>query len=329
MSEVLRDVVDYPDPRAFGKYDETHLQGGIDPEPDFLKPSLVGTFHPAETSATQAIPEPVQVLRNQAEQYRLLRPNEEVKLAKGIERGNLEDKELFINSNLRLVLDIAREYRGFGLDPEELVQNGLIGLIRAVEKFDYRKGTKFSTYATRWIRNEILRPVDITSCTAEVPRTVAHLQRKVTRAENKLTGLLGREPTDAELAAEINIEQSELDEFRQQTTPALRLDQPASADSETALGELLPEQSDVTVFDEVVKRGLFPDIASGLQDAAVQAIEFGPEVISFRYGFVDGGTHSAVETAEWLGISQSRVEYIERKVFEHFRRMERIRQHAA
>src|SRR4051794_37214828 len=143
----------------------------------------------------------LQLLLREAGRYPLLKPSEEIELAKRIERGDLEAKERMINSNLRLVVANARRYQGQGLALGDLIQEGMLGLIRAVEKFDWRKGFRFSTYATLWIRQAIQRGLENTSRTIRLPVHVAQRSRKVGRIERELTTRLGHEPSDEEIAA--------------------------------------------------------------------------------------------------------------------------------
>ena len=143
----------------------------------------------------------LQLLLREAGRYPLLKPSEEIELAKRIERGDLDAKERMINSNLRLVVANARRYQGQGLALGDLIQEGMLGLIRAVEKFDWRKGFRFSTYATLWIRQAIQRGLENTSRTIRLPVHVAQRSRKVGRIERELTTKLGQEPSDEEIAA--------------------------------------------------------------------------------------------------------------------------------
>ena len=160
-------------------------------------------------SLATATSDSLQLFLNQIGRYPLLTAEEEVELAKRIERGDLEAKERMINSNLRLVVSIAKRYQGHGLSLLDLIQEGVIGLIRAVEKFDWRRGFKFSTYATWWIRQAVQRGVQNRARTIRVPVHVADLERKAARAERELTATLGRQPTDEEIAeaAKIPLEQ--------------------------------------------------------------------------------------------------------------------------
>src|SRR6202161_916224 len=163
-----------------------------------------------------------------ARQHPLLTADEEVELAKRIERGDLEAKERMINSNLRLVVSQARRYQGHGLPMEDLVQEGMLGLIRAVEKFDWRRGFKFSTYGTLWIRQALQRGLQNHGRTIRVPVHVSQRQVKVRKVESELSTKLGREPTDEEIAAVTEIPLEEVIELRELSRAMTSLDQPVS-----------------------------------------------------------------------------------------------------
>ena len=170
--------------------------------------------------------EPLQRFFAQAGRYPLLTAAEEVELAKRIERGDLAAKERMIHSNLRLVISIARKHQNLGLPLGDLIQEGIIGLIRASEKFDWRRGFKFSTYATLWIRQSMQRALSNTSRTIRVPVHIEQRQRKLARAERELTNKLGRDPTDEELAKAAEME---LDEVLRAARGAAGGDQPRPA----------------------------------------------------------------------------------------------------
>src|ERR1700735_4282903 len=177
-----------------------------------------------------------------ARAHALLTAEEEVELAKRIERGDLEAKERMINSNLRLVVSQARRYQGHGLPMEDLVQEGMLGLIRAVEKFDWRRGFKFSTYGTLWIRQAIQRGLQNHGRTIRVPVHVSQRQVKVRKVESELSTKLGREPTDEEIAAVTEIPLEEIAELRELSRGMTSLGQPGSGAGETALGDLLASE---------------------------------------------------------------------------------------
>src|SRR3954453_22759165 len=182
----------------------------------------------------------LQLFLNEAGRFPLLTAQEEVELAKRIERGDQEAKDLMINSNLRLVVSIAKKYRGHGLSLLDLIQEGIIGLIRAVEKFDYRKGFKFSTYATWWIRQAVQRGVANKSRTIRIPVHIAEREQKIARAERELLAKLERQPTDAEVAKAAKLSAKHVKEVREAARAVTSLDRPASAEPDTPYGEILP-----------------------------------------------------------------------------------------
>src|SRR6478672_4738573 len=191
-------------------------------------------------------------LLQRANQFRLLRPAEEIELAQRIERGDLVAKERLINCNLRLVVSIARRYQGHGLTLGDLVQEGMLGLIRAAEKFDWRKGFRFSTYATLWIRQSIQRGLENSSRTIRLPVHIAQRERKINRTERELATKLGREPTEDEIAAAVELPVDQVIEIRKAARPLTSLDQPIGEDGETSFGDLITAQQPA-VEDEVVQ----------------------------------------------------------------------------
>ena len=170
----------------------------------------------------------------------LLTREEEVELAKRIERGDLAAKEQLVNSNLRLVISNARKYQGLDLPLLDLIQEGILGLIRAAEKFDHRKGFKFSTYATFWIRESIQRAIANRSRTIRIPVHIGQRERKIGRAYQELTARLGREPTDEEVAEAAELDVREVQETRESARVVTSLDRPVGEEEETTFGSLLP-----------------------------------------------------------------------------------------
>ena len=174
------------------------------------------------TATTDAL----QLFLNEAGRYKLLSADEEVELAKRIERGDKAAKDLMINSNLRLVVSIAKRYQGHGLSLLDLIQEGIIGLIRAVEKFDYRRGFKFSTYATWWIRQAVQRGVANKSRTIRIPVHIVEREQKIARAERELVLKLGRQPTDQELAKTSKLPLKQVREVKAAARAVTSLDRP-------------------------------------------------------------------------------------------------------
>src|SRR5437764_12673155 len=171
--------------------------------------------------------------------YPLLTRQEEVALSKRVERGDLEAKERLVNSNLRLVVSNARRYQGHELPLLDLIQEGILGLIRAAEKFDWRKGYKFSTYATFWIRESIQRALDNRARTIRIPVHLGQRERKIARAHRELSARPGRAPTDEELVRAAEITPEELEEARAASRVVTSLDRPVGESEDTPFGALL------------------------------------------------------------------------------------------
>jgi RNA polymerase primary sigma factor len=249
----------------------------------------------------------LQLFLNEAGRYPLLTAAEEVELAKLIERGDKRAKDRMVNSNLRLVVSIAKKYQGHGLPLIDLIQEGIIGLIRAVEKFDWRRGFKFSTYATWWIRQAVQRGVANKSRTIRIPVHIVEREQKIARAERDLIATLERAPTDEELAEKTKLNVKHVREVRSAARTVASLDKPVGDDSSSAFGDLIAHD-DASVEEEVV-------VALG-DDALHRAILTLPpreqEVIRMRYGLdVEQEPKSLEEIGRRMGITRERVRQIE------------------
>jgi RNA polymerase primary sigma factor len=255
----------------------------------------------------------LQLFLNEAGRHPLLTPDEEIELAKRIERGDLAAKDRMVNSNLRLVVSIARKYQGVGeLCLLDLIQEGMLGLIRAAEKFDWRKGFRFSTYATLWIRQAIGRALDEHGRTIRVPIAIAQRERKIAAAERALSARLGRAPTLEEIAAAAELKPEQVQELRDVTRAVTSLERPVGEEGETELGQLLPdrepavdEEVEMTLREDAVRRviGTLPDSER--------------KVIQLRFGLNgDRDPVSIRETARRLEIRPSDVQRLERHALE-------------
>jgi RNA polymerase primary sigma factor len=253
----------------------------------------------------------LQLFLRDIRRHPLLTAAEEVELAKRIERGDLEAKERMVNSNLRLVVSLAKKYQGHELSLLDLIQEGILGLIRASEKFDWRKGYKFSTYATFWIRQAIARGLANQGRTIRIPVHIGQRERKIARAERELAVMLGRAPTDEEVATAADITLVELEETREAARTVTSLDRPIGEEGGSELGDLFP--SEELEPSEEVEIGLREEaVRSALQNLPDQE----RRVIQLRYGINGDNPTPLREAGRQLGLSPERVRRIEHKALE-------------
>jgi RNA polymerase primary sigma factor len=260
-----------------------------------------------ETHAyTPELEDSLQLFFNEARKHPLLTAEEEIELAKRIERGDLEAKDRMINSNLRLVISVARKYQGQGLPLGDLIQEGMLGLIRAVEKFDWRKGFKFSTYGTLWIRQAIGRGLANSGRTVRLPVHIVARARKIADAERKLAVELGRQPTEEEIAEHVELPLDEVIDIRRADRGPTSLDQGVGEDGETALGDLIA--GDGPSIEDYVSTELGTE---ALREAVGTLPENERTVITLRFGLDREEPQALRETGRRLGLSSERVRQLE------------------
>ncbi|MEX2212014.1 MAG: sigma-70 family RNA polymerase sigma factor [Gaiellaceae bacterium] len=269
---------------------------------------------PAPDTTTDAL----QLFLREAGRNPLLTAAQEVELAKAIERGDAQAKQRMIQSNLRLVVSIAKNYRNQGLPFLDLIQEGTLGLIRAVEKFDWRRGFKFSTYATWWIRQAVARALADKARTIRMPVHIVERLQKMNRAERTLWTRLGREPSLDEIAEEANLPVDQAREVR------------AAARASTSLDQPIGEEDDAVLGDFVAGDGLSPEdqVELNLRSAALQeALLALPDrerlVLVLRYGLLDEEPKTLEEIGRTLGLTRERVRQIE---VETLRRLSSLRE---
>jgi RNA polymerase primary sigma factor len=273
---------------------------------------------------TQEI-ESLQLFLNQVSRHRLLTAEEEVELAQRFERGDFDAKQRMVNSNLRLVVSIAKHYRGQDVPLVDLIQEGMFGLIRAVEKFDWRRRFKFSTYATPWIRQSIERGIAHKARTIRIPVHVLQRERKIRRTAPVLATRFGREPTDEEVADAVELPVHQVREVREAARAVTSLDRPVNDDEGASLGELFPsdeaepvEEVDTNLREQLVRRAV--------SELPVKE----REILARRYGLTEDRRPQSVEqVVRSLGVSRAEVRQIEHCALERLastRELEALRE---
>jgi RNA polymerase primary sigma factor len=247
----------------------------------------------------------------QAGRYPLLSAADEVALAKRIERGDAAAKELMINSNLRLVVSIAKKYQGHGLPLFDLVQEGVIGLNRAAEKFDWRRGFKFSTYATWWIRQACQRGVSGQSATIRIPTHVDERRAKIARARRRLELELGRTPTREELADATELPLKHVDEALDAAVAPVSLNQRVGSDEESELGDLFEDENGGDPAEEATSAVESEEIRRAVSRLPARE----RRVVELRFGF-EGEPASLERIGNELGLSRERIRQLEADAFE-------------
>ena len=305
LSEVLQES-------ELGDEDAQALQDllearGIEVRDDCGRDGVEQTTYVMDDLAQQTT-DAMALFLQEVRRYPLLTREQEVELAKRIERGELEAKEQLVNSNLRLVISNARKYQGHDLPLLDLIQEGILGLIRAAEKFDWRKGYKFSTYATFWIRQALQRALDNRSRTIRIPVHLGQRERRIIRVQRELAAKLGRDPTDEEVADAAELKVEDVREARDAARVVTSLDRPVGEEEQTSLGALLPSG----------ERGPDEELDISLrEDALRRALEQLPEperaVVRLRYGINGDDPTPLSETGRRLGLSQDAVRRLERK----------------
>ena len=297
------------DERLAHLYEELEARG-IDLTDDCARVESEPTFVNGDLAV--ATTDALQLFLNEAAKWPLLTAEEEVELAKRIERGEHEAKERMINSNLRLVVSIAKRYQGHELHLLDLIQEGIIGLIRAVEKFDWRRGFKFSTYATWWIRQAVQRGVANKSRTIRIPVHIVEREQKMARAERELATQLGRTPTEHEVAKRAKLPLKQVREVRQVARAVTSLDKPIGSENEGSFGELVA--ADQETPEEEVTYSLQE---KALRRAVEELPEREREVVKLRYGLNGDSDPKSLEAiGRALGVSRERVRQIEAEALE-------------
>ena len=276
---------------------------------------------PVDLAAEYNLDDPVRMYLKEIGQVRLLSADEEVELAKRVCEGDQEAKNKLTEANLRLVVSIAKKYSGRGLHILDLIQEGNTGLIRAVDKFDWTKGNKFSTYATWWIRQAITRAIADQARTIRVPVHMVEVINKATRCNRKLVQELGREPTVEEIAAELNLPVEKIIEANRTAADTLSLDTPVGDEEDTSIGSFVEDERTPGPADATSNALL----AEALKEILDTLTEREADVLRMRFGMYDGRTHTLEEVGQIFGVTRERIRQIENKAIRKLRHPSRAK----
>ena len=276
---------------------------------------------PVELAAEFNLDGPVRMYLKEIGQVRLLSAEEEIELARRVSEGDKVAKDKLTEANLRLVVSIAKKYSGRGLHILDLIQEGNTGLIRAVDKFDYTKGNKFSTYATWWIRQAITRAIADQARTIRVPVHMVEVINKATRCNRKLVQELGREPTLEEIAAELNLPIEKIIEANRTAADTLSLDMPVGDEEDTTIGSFVEDDNTPGPADATSNALL----AEALAEILGTLTEREADVLRMRFGMYDGRTHTLEEVGQIFGVTRERIRQIENKAIRKLRHPSRAK----
>ena len=276
---------------------------------------------PLELAAEYNLDDPVRMYLKEIGQVRLLSADEEIELAKKVSEGDKAAKDKLTEANLRLVVSIAKKYSGRGLHILDLIQEGNTGLIRAVDKFDYTKGNKVSTYATWWIRQAITRAIADQARTIRVPVHMVEVINKATRCNRKLVQELGREPTLEEIAAELNLPIEKIIEANRTAADTLSLDMPVGDEEDTTIGSFVEDDNTPSPADATSNTLL----AEALTEILGTLTEREADVLRMRFGMYDGRTHTLEEVGQIFGVTRERIRQIENKAIRKLRHPSRAK----
>ena len=276
---------------------------------------------PVDLAAEYSLDDPVRMYLKEIGQVKLLSAEEEVELAKRIAAGDQAAKDKLTEANLRLVVSIAKKYSGRGLHILDLIQEGNTGLIRAVDKFDWTKGNKFSTYATWWIRQAITRAIADQARTIRVPVHMVEVINKATRCNRKLVQELGREPTVEEIAAELNLPVEKIIEANRTAADTLSLDTPVGDEEDTSIGSFVEDERTPGPADATSNALL----AEALKEILDTLTEREADVLRMRFGMYDGRTHTLEEVGQIFGVTRERIRQIENKAIRKLRHPSRAK----
>ena len=301
--------------------DTLDMVGDLDDDIDLSDVDEEELVDPVDLAAEYNLDDPVRMYLKEIGQVKLLSAEEEVELAKMVSEGSQYAKNKLTEANLRLVVSIAKKYSGRGLHILDLIQEGNTGLIRAVDKFDWTKGNKFSTYATWWIRQAITRAIADQARTIRVPVHMVEVINKATRCNRKLVQELGREPTVEEIAAELGLPVEKIIEANRTAADTLSLDTPVGDEEDTSIGSFVEDEHTPGPADATSNAML----AEALKEILDTLTEREADVLRMRFGMYDGRTHTLEEVGQIFGVTRERIRQIENKAIRKLRHPSRAK----
>ena len=297
------------------------LDVGLDDALDLTGLEEEDLVDPVDLAAEYSLDDPVRMYLKEIGQVKLLSAEEEVELAKRVSEGDQYAKNKLTEANLRLVVSIAKKYSGRGLHILDLIQEGNTGLIRAVDKFDWTKGNKFSTYATWWIRQAITRAIADQARTIRVPVHMVEVINKATRCNRKMVQELGREPTVEEIAAELGLPVEKIIEANRTAADTHSLDTPVGDEEDTSIGSFVEDERTPGPADATSNALL----AEALKEILGTLTEREADVLRMRFGMYDGRTHTLEEVGQIFGVTRERIRQIENKAIRKLRHPSRAK----
>ena len=270
---------------------------------------------PLELAAEYNLDDPVRMYLKEIGQVKLLTADEEIELAKRVSEGDKAAKDRLTEANLRLVVSIAKKYSGRGLHILDLIQEGNTGLIRAVDKFDYTKGNKFSTYATWWIRQAITRAIADQARTIRIPVHMIETINKLIRTSRYLVQELGRDPTPEEIADRMEYPVDKVKKVLKIAKEPISLETPIGDEEDSSLGDFIEDKKAVAPAEEVVNTKLSEQIASVLADLTPRE----EQVLRKRFGIGEKSDHALEEVGKLFNVTRERIRQIEAKALRKLR----------
>lgn len=262
------------------------------------------------------MPEPLKIYLKEIGRIPMLTAEEELELGRQIAEGDTEARRKMEEANLRLVVAVAKHYAGKGMQFMDLIQEGNIGLMRAVEKFDYTKGSKFSTYAVWWIKEAILRALDSQSREIRVPVRVAQNMNKISKTERKMEQTLGREVAAEEIAKELHMTTEEVERMQRYIKNPVSLETPVGDEENSNLEDFIEDTQEPTPEEAVAALVQKEEV----QEMLSTLTEKEQKILRLRYGLEDGNVHTLEETGQILGVTRERIRQLESRALEKLRK---------